>query len=125
MGATDKSDWLRQASRDEDKAVECAAVECRGYLQEGGSSDHGATEDWAFKTRTPYIHEIPHLRIRCVSLRYIAHDCGTLPAGLSDSPESKRAETWPADTLVREKLYGPVENLQRTAAYVCATGVPV
>ena len=28
------------------------------------------------------------------------------------------AETWPADTMVSEKIYGRVENLQRTAAYV-------
>ena len=34
-------------------------------------------------------------------------------------------ETWPADTAVREELYGPVEILQRTAAYVPDTGVPV
>ena len=29
------------------------------------------------------------------------------------------------DTPVREKIYGRVENLQRTAAYVRTTGVPV
>ena len=46
-------------------------------------------EDWTFKTRAPYVHENPHWRIRCVpSLRCIAHDGGTLPAGLSNSPES-------------------------------------
>ena len=39
--------------------------------------------------------------------------------------QNLRAEPWPADTPVREKIYGPVENLQRTAAYVRATGVPV
>ena len=38
--------------------------------------------------------------------------------------QNLRAETWPADTPVREKIYGPVENLQHTAAYVPATGVP-
>ena len=35
------------------------------------------------------------------------------------------AETWPADTAVREELYGPVGTLQHTAAYVPDTGVPV
>ena len=38
---------------------------------------------------------------------------------------NQRAKTWPADTPVREKIYGPVENLQHTAAYVRATEVPV
>ena len=75
-----------------------------------GSSDHGATEDWTFKTQAPCVHEIPHWRIRCVPLRYVAHAGGTLPAGLSDSDQNLRAETWPADTPVREKIYGSVEN---------------
>ena len=36
-----------------------------------------------------------------------------------------RAETWPADTSVREKIYGPVEGLRRTANYIRRAGVPV
>ena len=32
--------------------------------------------------------------------------------------QNLRAETWPAVTLVREKIYSPVENLQHTALYV-------
>ena len=39
--------------------------------------------------------------------------------------QNLKAETWPADTPVREKIYSPVENLQRTAAYVRAIGGPV
>ena len=35
--------------------------------------------------------------------------------------QNLRAEPWPADTPAREKIYGPVENLQHTAAYVRAT----
>ena len=31
----------------------------------------------------------------------------------------------PVNTLAREKICGPVENLQHTLAYVRATGVPV
>ena len=45
-------------------------------------------------------------------LRYIAHDGGTLPAGLSDSLGSESR-----NTPVREKIYGPVENLQCTAQH--------
>ena len=32
--------------------------------------------------------------------------------------QNLRAETWPTDTAVREKTYGPVENHQRMGAYV-------
>ena len=35
------------------------------------------------------------------------------------------AETWPADTPVRVKLYGPFLDLLHTAAFVWATGVVV
>ena len=57
--------------------------------------------------------------------------CGTLPMTVEhvlqdcQTHQNVRAEAWPADTLVREKVYGPVENLQRIAAYIRATGVPV
>ena len=57
--------------------------------------------------------------------------CGTSPMTVEhflqdcQNHQTLRIETWPADTLVREKIYGRVENLQRTAAYVRATGVPV
>ena len=33
-------------------------------------------------SRLRHHYEIPHRGIRCVPLRYIAHDGGTLPAGL-------------------------------------------
>ena len=39
--------------------------------------------------------------------------------------QNLRAETWPANTSVREKIYSPVENLQRMVACVRATRVPV
>ena len=48
-----------------------------------GSSDRGMTEDRTFKTqaRNSALENLP--------LQYVAHDGGTLPAGLSDSPESE------------------------------------
>ena len=53
-----------------------------------------------------------------MTVEYFLQDCRT--------DQSLGAETWPADTPVREKIYDPVDNLQRTAAYVLATGlVPV
>ena len=52
-----------------------------------------------------------------LTLEHFLQDCQT--------HQILRAETWPADTPVREKIYGPVKNLQRTAAYDRATGVPV
>ena len=39
--------------------------------------------------------------------------------------QNLRAETWPADTPVEEKIFGPLESLLRTAAYIRETGVPV
>ena len=38
---------------------------------------------------------------------------------------NQRVSTWPTDTAVREKIFGPVESLQRTSAFTRATGVPV
>ena len=61
-----------------------------------------------------FLVNAPRWRIFCVPLRCIPLRCGTLPEGLTDSPRTDlRAETWPADTPVREKIYGAVENLQR------------
>ena len=34
-------------------------------------------------------------------------------------------KAWPEDTPLRDKLYGDLAALQRTAAFVRATGVPV
>ena len=56
----------------------------------------------------------------CTSFMAVEHflqDCQT--------QQTLGAETWPADTAVREELFDPVEILQRTAAYVLATGVSV
>ena len=41
--------------------------------------------------------------------------------------QNLRAETWPADTLVGQKLYrpSPVKNLQHIMAYVQTTGAPM
>ena len=39
--------------------------------------------------------------------------------------QNLRAETWPADTPVEEKIFGPLESLRRTAAYIRGTEVPV
>ena len=38
--------------------------------------------------------------------------------------QNQRAETGFDDTPVREKIHGPVDNLQRMATYVSITGVP-
>ena len=60
-----------------------------------------------------------------------ASHCGTPPVRVEhflldcQTQEYLRAETWPADTSVREKIYDPVKNLQGTAAYVRATGISV
>ena len=57
--------------------------------------------------------------------------CGTAPMTvehlLQDCPthQNLRAKTWPADQPLREKLYGSLESLRRTAAFVGETGVPV
>ncbi|XP_070180464.1 uncharacterized protein [Littorina saxatilis] len=57
--------------------------------------------------------------------------CGTSPMTvqhfLQDCPthQNLRAETWPADTPMRDKLYGPMESLRRTAAFIRASGVAV
>lgn len=57
--------------------------------------------------------------------------CGTLPMTVEHSyqdcqtHQNLREETLPAHTAVREKLCGPVENHQRTAAYVPAIRVQV
>jgi ribonuclease HI len=57
--------------------------------------------------------------------------CGTAPMTvehfLQDCPthHNLRAETWPADQPMREKLCGSLESLRRTAAFVSASGVPV
>ena len=58
-----------------------------------------------------------HCSISPVTAENVLQDCQTL--------QNLRADTGPADTAVREKLCGPVENLLCTAAYVPATGVPV
>ena len=52
-----------------------------------------------------------------MTAEHFLQDCQTL--------HNLRADTWPADTAVREKLYGPVENLLCTAAYFPTTGVTV
>ena len=57
--------------------------------------------------------------------------CGTSPMTAehhlhnSQTLQNLRAETWPADTPVREKINCRAENPQSTAAYVWATRVPV
>ena len=61
----------------------------------------------------------------------VVRHCGTSPMTVEhflqdcQARQNLRAETRPAETPVREKSYGPVENLQPTAAYIRATGGPV
>ena len=57
-------------------------------------------------------------------LWYITHDCRILPTGLSDSP-GPESRNLACGHTGREKIHCPVENLQRRAAYVRVTGVPV
>ena len=52
-----------------------------------GSSDNSAAKDWTFKTYVPHVHKIPHWGILRMTVCYIIHDNGTLPAGLSEQPE--------------------------------------
>ena len=75
-----------------------------------------------------------HLRLRqhmFTKFRIGECHCGTSPMTVEhflqdcQTHQNVRSETWPADTPVREKIYGPVENLQHTVAYVRAAGVPV
>nr|KAG5694289.1 hypothetical protein BaRGS_032007 [Batillaria attramentaria] len=39
--------------------------------------------------------------------------------------EAPRQETWPEPVLLRVKLYGNLEDLQRTATFVQATGISI
>ena len=39
--------------------------------------------------------------------------------------ESLRQDMWPEPTLLRDKLYGNLEELFRTAAFVKATGISI
>ena len=39
--------------------------------------------------------------------------------------QNLRTETWPTQTPMQKKIFGPLEDLRRTAAYIKATGVPV
>ena len=40
-------------------------------------------------------------------------------------PDAMRRDTWPEPTLLRGKLYGSLEKLRRTAAFVRATGISI
>ena len=59
-----------------------------------------------------------HSQLSCVDLH-------TNPLDHCQTHQNLRAETWPADTFVREKIYSARENLQQTTAYIQAIGVPV
>ena len=50
----------------------------------------------------------------------VEHFLGECPAH-----QTLRTNTWPQETTLRDKLYGPLESLRRTAAYARASGVPV
>ena len=39
--------------------------------------------------------------------------------------DAMRRDTWPEPTLLRDMLYGDLEELRRTAAFVRATGIPI
>ena len=39
--------------------------------------------------------------------------------------DAMRRDTWPEPTLLRDKLYGNLEELRRTAAFVRATGISI
>ena len=52
-----------------------------------------------------------------MTVEHLLQDCRT--------HQNPWAETWSADTPLQQKLFGPVESLQRTVVFVEATGVPV
>ena len=58
-----------------------------------------------------------HCGTSSMTVEHFLQDC--------QNHQNLRAETRPADTPLRGKIYGPVENLQCKVAYVRATGVPV
>ena len=72
-----------------------------------------------------------HMFTKLRSGKSSVFDCGTSPTAVehflqdSQNHQNLRAETWPADTFVREKIYSARENLQQTTAYIQAIGVPV
>ena len=39
--------------------------------------------------------------------------------------DAMRRDTWPDPTLLRDKLYGNLEELRRTAAFVRTTGISI
>ena len=74
---------------------------CVVAVKEGGVhlmvlSVNSTAEDWILKTQAPHVHKILYWRILCMPLGYITHDSGTLPAGLSESPEpeSRNLACW-------------------------------
>ena len=75
-----------------------------------------------------HVHKVPHWRT-CMSWWYIIHDGGTLPVGLSESSEPESRHVACGHIGEGEDLGQCGEkkktNLQRTAAYVRATGVSV
>ena len=78
-----------------------------------------------------------HCRLRHhMYTKFHCGDAPVCPCGTADmtvehllqhcpTHQNLRAETWPAQTPMKKKIFGPVEDLRRTAAYIRATGVPV
>ena len=52
-----------------------------------------------------------------MTTEHFLQDCPTL--------QNLRAETWPAETPMKEKIFGPLPCLRGTATFVRASGVPV
>ena len=52
-----------------------------------------------------------------MTVGHILQDCRTF--------QNLRDETWPSAPSVREKIFGSLEELRRTAAFIRATGIPV
>ena len=91
-----------------------------------GPGERGATEGLDFQDSGTVITFTEFTIGDCA----VCH-CGTLPMTVEHSHrdcqthQNLREESLPAHTAVGEKLCGPMENLQRTAAYVPATRVQV
>ena len=108
--------------------LQCEGIHCSNVFSVDGCKEcRAVTGSLSSLFRGVGSEMFTKFRIGESSVRY----CGTSPLTVEHFPQDcqthqhLRAETWPADTPVREKIYSPVENLQRTAAYVRSTRVPV
>ena len=67
------------------------------------------------------LHLVPSPRCPCgeadQTVEHILQDCGNL--------RTLREETWPQSETLQNKLYGPVETLQKTTSFISRAGLQV